>query len=274
MTFVRPKKSLGQNFLVDDNIARTIVRDMRLTKNDVVVEVGPGHGALTKFLVPNVRKLIAVEIDSRVAGDLEKQFSSPTITILQGDFLDFDVISTAEREGQKLRLAGNIPYYLTSQILVKAFEAHDALQDCTLMVQREVADRLAADVGTKEYGILTVYARFYGTMKKLFDVSPNCFYPKPKVYSSVIRETFAEELPYTVDERLFRTVVRTAFGKRRKTLRNALKYLPFDQDVVVLLRELEASFPFLDKRPEQLTVDDYVELTTIISNHLYSHAEY
>ena len=264
-----PKKSLGQNFLIDDNIARNIVRDLRLSKDDVVVEIGPGRGALTKFLIPNVRRLVAVEIDSRVIGELKKQFDSPNVAVLHEDFLDFDVKSTAAREGQKLRLVGNIPYYLTSPILIKAFDEHESVQDCTFMVQREVADRLAADTGTKEYGILTVYAQFYGTLKKLFDVSPNCFYPKPKVYSSVIQETFARQLPYTVNEKLFRTIVRTAFGKRRKTLRNALKYLPFERDVVGLVKDSQPSFPYLDKRPEQLTVGHYVELTNVIANRLH-----
>ena len=276
---VSPKKSLGQNFLIDDNIARNIVRDLQVTHDDVVVEIGPGKGALTKFLIPKVGKLIAIEIDSRAIAELEQQFSSSTVTILHQDFLDFDLASLAAREGRKLRLVGNIPYYLTSPILLKAFDDHASVRDCTLMVQREVAERLAADVGTKEYGILTVYARFYGSLRKLFDVSPNCFFPKPKVFSSVIQETFAEQVPYNVDEKLFRTVVRTAFGKRRKTLRNALKYLPFEEQVVsrladAIAKESPSVFALFERRPEQLGVDQFVELTNVVTKQLYTDVEY
>lgn len=265
MTFVKPKKSLGQNFLIDDNIARNIVRDLRLSPNDVVVEIGPGQGALTKHLVGKIRKLIAVEIDQRVVHELQGQFSSSGVVILHQDFLEVDLEYLSRQEKQKLRLVGNIPYNLTSDIIIKAFDEREALRDFTIMVQREVAQRLAAKHNTKAYGILSVYAQFYGSLKMLFSVSPNCFYPKPDVSSAVIQETFFDQLPYNVDEQLFRTVVRTAFGKRRKTLRNALRYLPFEDDIIEALPQL----PILDKRPEQLTVEQFVELTNAIAKHLH-----
>ena len=267
VTLTRPKKSLGQTFLIDDNIARNIIRDLRLSPDDVVVEIGPGHGALTKYLAERVHKLIAVEIDQRIVGELAVRFESPSVTIINQDFLALDLRALQARVGRKLRLVGNIPYHLTSPILLKAFDERVALRDCTLMVQREVAQRLAANPCTKQYGIPSVYARFYGELGILFNVSPNCFYPKPKVSSAVIQETLFEKLPYKVDEQLFRTVVRTAFGKRRKTVRNALKYLPFEKDLVQTF--VGASNPLFDKRPEQLAVAHYVELTNTIEERLH-----
>src|SRR5712692_5864921 len=218
MPHIKPKKSLGQNFLIDENIARNIIRDLHLTDDDVVVEIGPGHGALTKHLASRAGRLIAVEIDQRVVSKLQQQFASPNITILHQDFLELDLIALQAQVGRKLRLVGNIPYHLTSPILIKAFDDRTSLCDFTLMVQREVAQRLAAKPGTKQYGILSVYARFYGKMKILFTVSPNCFYPKPKVSSAVVQEALFDQIPHEVDEQLFRAVVRTSFGKRRKTL--------------------------------------------------------
>lgn len=263
MLHIKPKKSLGQHFLIDDNIARNIVRDLHLTAEDVVIEVGPGRGALTRYLAERTRKLVAVEIDRRVVGELKAQFDSPNVTIIHQDFLEFDLHALHAQVGRKLRLVGNIPYHLTSPILLKAFDERTALQDFTLMVQREVAQRLAAKPGTKQYGILSVYARFYGKLKLLFNVSPNCFYPKPKVLSAVVQENLFEHIGHEVDERLFRTVVRTSFGKRRKTVRNALKYLPFEDEVVGKIVALPT--PLLDKRAEQLTPEQFVELTNMVA---------
>lgn len=265
---ISPIKSLGQHFLIDDNIARNIVRDLHLLPEDVVVEIGPGRGALTKLLVPHVRKLIAVEIDNRVVSELRAQFSQPNVIIVHQDFLEVNLIELSEREGKQLRLVGNIPYYLTSDILIKAFDERTALKDFTLMMQREVARRLAAQPGTKEYGILSVYAQFYGRFEILFSVSPNCFYPKPKVSSAVIQEQLFERIPFDVDEEMFRLVVRTAFGKRRKALRNSLKYLPLEENK---LRSLLTQTPMLDKRPEQLSVAQFVELANIVTKHIPTH---
>jgi 16S rRNA (adenine1518-N6/adenine1519-N6)-dimethyltransferase len=261
---VRPRKSLGQHFLIDDNIARNIVRDVDPSPEDIVVEIGPGQGALTRFLAPKVRKLIAVEIDDRVVDRLRTQFSQPHVEIVHSDFLDFDLTAVSKREGGRLRLVGNIPYYLTSEILIKALDERSAVQDITIMLQREVAQRLAAKPGSKKYGILSVYAQFYGTMNILFNVSPNCFFPKPKVSSTVVQERLFKKIPFNVDEKIFRTVVRTAFGNRRKTLRNALKNLPFDEAVYQTIRTL----PLMDKRPEQLSVKQFVELTQYIEENL------
>ncbi len=255
---IKPKKSLGQNFLIDENIARKIVESLNLAKDDVVVEIGPGQGALTKYIVENVKKIYAIEIDKRAAEELRTKISSTKLQIINQDILEFD-FSTLELGHKKLKLVGNIPYHLTSSILFKAIENHRIISNVTMMIQKEVADRLTAKPESKSYGILSVLTQFYGVPKNLFTVSSTCFFPKPKVTSTVVRIDFYNQLPFKdVDEKLFRLVVRTTFGKRRKTLRNCLKYLPFDATVVKNIIE-KIKFP-LNKRPEELSIEEFIIL--------------
>lgn len=256
---IQPKKSLGQNFLIDENISRKIVESLKLATDDVVVEIGPGQGALTKYIVKDVKKLYAVEIDKRAAEELRSNISSKKLKIINQDILEFD-LSALNTGTKKLKLVGNIPYHLTSPILFKAIEYHKIIANVTMMIQKEVADRLAAKPYSKAYGILSVLTQFYGITKCLFKVSPNCFYPKPKVTSTVVRIDFHHQLPFeNTDEKLFSIVVRTTFGKRRKTLKNCLKYLPFDETIVKNIIQ-KINFP-LDKRPEELSIKEFVILT-------------
>ena len=255
---VRPKRSLGQNFLVDDNIARKIVESLHLQKDDVLLEIGPGHGALTKHLAQSVRHLIAVEIDGRVVEKLRETYGS-SATILHQDFLETDIHLLAKKFKTRIRIIGNIPYQLTSPILFKVFDEHRSVDDLTMMVQREVARRIVAKAGTRDCGILSVLSQYYGTPRALFTVSPNCFYPKPNVTSTVIQIKLLQKAHDPVDVDLLRTVVKTAFGKRRKTLRNSLQFLPYDKDIVTQV------FPGitipLNKRAEELTVEHWITLT-------------
>ena len=256
---IKPKQSLGQNFLIDDNIAKKIVRDLHLTEDDVIVEIGPGKGALTKHLVDRVRQLIVVEIDGRVINDLRERFATNNISIIHQDFLDTDLTRLRDEHRGKLRILGNIPYHLTSPILFKVFDEILAVKDLTMMVQREVARRITAHPSTKEYGILSVLTRFYGTPKMLFHVPPDCFYPKPKVTSTVFQVAFFDKLPYTVDALLFKEIVKTTFGKRRKTLGKSLHYLPRDPSIIE--RITKGNEAGLKRRPEELSVADFVSLT-------------
>ena len=267
---IKPKQSLGQNFLIDDNIARNIVRELHLKEDDIIIEIGPGQGALTKHLAGKTRKLIAVEVDKRVVSELRDNYQSENVEIVHQDFLKVSLSQIQERFKTTLRLVGNIPYHLTSPILFKAFEERIAVQDITMMIQREVSRRIASEPNSKDYGILSVFSHFYGTPKCLFNVSPNCFYPKPKVTSTVVQIQLHERLPYRVDRELFGLVVRTAFGKRRKTLSNSLSYLPYSETIMNSLLE-KIEFP-LDKRPEQLTVEQFVELTKQIEQSLKQHS--
>ena len=255
---VRPKQSLGQNFLVDDNIAKKIVRSLDIGSDDVVLEIGPGQGALTQHLAERAKHLIAVEIDGRVVEELKSSFESQRVTILHEDFLDTDLSVWSKKFNAALRIVGNIPYHLTSPILFKIIDERTRVQDFTFMLQKEVAQRIIAKPRTKDYGILSVLTQCYGMPKRLFSVSPNCFYPKPKVTSSVVQFAPRENLPHGIDEELFKTVVKTAFGKRRKTMRNCLKYLPYDEPVIEKI--LKVSFPVLERRPEELTVQQFIDL--------------
>ncbi|MBI5216846.1 MAG: ribosomal RNA small subunit methyltransferase A [Ignavibacteriae bacterium] len=264
--YVKPKQSLGQNFLVDDNIARKIATSINPKSDDVVVEIGPGQGALTKQLFSSSCRLIAYEVDGRVVESLKQKFESEQVSIIHQDFLQTDLRKLSSQFKQKLRVVGNIPYHLTSEIFFKVLDEREAVSDLTMMIQKEVAQRFIAKPGTKAYGILSVLCQFYGKAKLMFAVSPNCFYPKPKVISNVIQFSLFDELPFRANESLFRTVVKTAFGKRRKTLRNSLKYLPFEETKVVrILARISVDTTL---RAEQLSPEQFTELTNEIEQAL------
>lgn len=260
---IKAKKSFGQNFLVDENIARKIIDAAQLTSNDIVIEIGPGQGALTKYIVGKVKKFYAVELDKRVVDLLKENFSQEDLIIINEDFLKLDIEEIFRKEREKIKIIGNIPYNITSQILFKAVENRNYIEDCVLMVQKEVAQRIVARENTKDYGILSVIISFYAETEILFKVSPSCFFPKPKVNSAVIKVKFYPALRYDVDEHIFKEIVRTAFGKRRKTLHNALKYLPFYDEVSTKLEKFELFS--LNKRAEELSLEQFVELTRYLS---------
>jgi 16S rRNA (adenine1518-N6/adenine1519-N6)-dimethyltransferase len=253
---LKPIKSLGQNFLRDENILRKIVESLNLRSGDVVVEIGPGQGALTKHLVDQPIILIGIEVDQR-AIDLLQQTIGEKMTLFHADVLDANLHALSEKHQKKLRIIGNIPYYLTSEILFWLFDAQPVVTDATLMMQLEVARRLVAPSKNKEYGILSVFTQLYTDCEILFKVSRNCFFPRPDVDSAVVRLKFKEQLP-VYDEHLFRSVVRATFGKRRKTLRNGLKFMGLDDAVLD-----QISFD-LTKRPEELSVDEFLSLAESI----------
>ena len=167
---LRPKKSLGQNFLIDDNIARNIVKELDLQNEDVVVEIGPGKGALTKHLIGKANKLFAVEVDKRIVSELRSKFQSENVEIIHQDFLKIQLSGWYKEFKTRLRLVGNIPYHLTSPILFKSFEERTAIRDVTMMLQREVARRIISKPNIKDYGILPVFTYFYGTFCHRFQI--------------------------------------------------------------------------------------------------------
>lgn len=253
---LRPKKSLGQHFLRDSNILRKIVDSLALKNDDVVLEIGAGEGALTRLLVTYPITLFAVELDDRVIPQLTTEFGSRA-RILHADICKLNLQELSG--GRSLRVVGNIPYYLTSEILFHLFRYHTVITDATLMMQLEVAQRLVAQPNSKEYGILSVATQFYGKPELLFRVSRNVFFPKPSVDSAVLRISMNTVLP-TIDVQLFSAVVRGTFGKRRKTLRNSLKYLGVPPEIITSL-PLDVA-----RRPESLTVDDFILLTQHLSH--------
>jgi 16S rRNA (adenine1518-N6/adenine1519-N6)-dimethyltransferase len=249
----KPIKSLGQNFLRDENILRKIVESLKLNDGDIVLEIGPGQGALTKHLVDLPITVIGIEVDQRAIDLLHQNFGD-TMTIYHASVLDANLHTLSEKHQKKLRIVGNIPYYLTSEILFWLFDARMVVTDATIMMQLEVARRLIAPPKNKEYGILSIFTQFYTDCEMLFKVSHNCFYPVPSVDSAVVRLNFKDQLPQ-VDEKLFRSIVRATFGKRRKTLRNGLKSLALDDKIL-------DQVPFdLKKRPEDLSVNEFVFLS-------------
>ncbi|SHK71401.1 16S rRNA (adenine(1518)-N(6)/adenine(1519)-N(6))-dimethyltransferase RsmA [Rhodothermus profundi] len=246
----RPRKRLGQHFLVDPNVARKIVEALQASPEQPVVEIGPGTGALTGLLLERYPRLTALEIDPRAIATLQTRW--PALDVRHADVLTVNWAELAAEKGEKLHVIGNLPYYITSPILFALLDARDVLAEAVLMMQREVAERLVASPGSKTYGILSVIAQLWATPALLFPVSRHVFRPRPRVESAVVRLTFAQPLP-DVDPTLLRQVIRTAFNQRRKTLRNSLRrLLPPGQTLPA---------PWSQARAEMLTPADYVALT-------------
>jgi 16S rRNA (adenine1518-N6/adenine1519-N6)-dimethyltransferase len=256
---LKPIKSLGQNFLRDENVLRKIADGLDLKADDLVIEIGPGQGALTKHLCEKKVRLIGIEIDERAVRLLHERFAG-NLEIVHGDVLKTDIHDIAKNHDGNVRIVGNIPYYLTSEILFWLFDAHATVSDATLMMQLEVARRLAAPPKNKEYGILSVFTQFYTDCELLFKVSRNCFYPVPEVDSAIVHMRFKKTLP-KCNEQMFRTVVRSTFGHRRKTLRNGLKSMGFDDEI---LNKIHFD---LKKRPEELGVDEFLNLCESIEKN-------
>ncbi|CUU07324.1 16S rRNA (adenine1518-N6/adenine1519-N6)-dimethyltransferase [Candidatus Thermokryptus mobilis] len=257
---LKPVKYLGQHFLNDKNIARKIAEAINPQLDDVIVEIGAGEGFLTEQFVGKVRKIFAVEVDKRAVDFLRVRFEDK-VEVLHNDFLKLN-LKMFESYG-KIRLVGNIPYNITSSIIFKAIENRRLIKDLIIMVQLEVALRIVSQPGVKDYSILSVMCQAYSKPEILFRVSRNVFYPRPNVTSAVIRLDFerGERAERISDDVFFRRVVKLVFNKRRKILKNTLKEI-FDE---AILSQLEFD---LTRRPEQLTVDEFIDL----SNSLYNLA--
>lgn len=261
---VRPKKALGQHFLTDLGVARRIASTIGPFKNLPVIEVGPGMGVLTRFLLDDGYNLKVAEIDTESVSYLRENFPALNSDdrIIEGDFLklDLDAVFTG---ADKITVIGNYPYNISSQIFFHVLDYRDRVECCAGMLQREVAERLAAPAGVKARGILSVLLQAWYDVEYLFTVDENVFNPPPKVKSGVIRMTRrADVTELGCDERLFKTVVKTTFGQRRKTLRNSVRAL-FDNGVIPEGEDIAA---LLAMRPEQLTVDQFISLTNIIAS--------
>jgi len=251
-----PKKSLGQNFLNDGNARRRMIAACAFSPGDVVLEIGPGQGALTPLIAEHVRKVYAVELDRQLAALLAVTFAhSSTVAVIPGDILKFDISSLPETRSQKMKVFGNIPYYITSPIIERLVLSRGSISEIFLTVQKEFARRIAAGPGGKEYGSFSCFVQYYFEPKVLFDIKKNSFYPVPKVDSSFIRLRVREQTAVTVpdEERLFR-VIRTAFQQRRKTIRNSLKDILAGTEL-----EEACSRGKIDPgaRPERLSLRDF-----------------
>lgn len=260
MATVKPKKFLGQHFLKDLDIARRIADTVDEFPNLPVIEVGPGMGVLTQFLIEKKRELTVVEIDRDSVPYLEQHYPALHGHIVEADFLKLELTDIYK---QPFCVIGNYPYNISSQIFFKVLEYKDQIPCCSGMLQKEVAERIAAGPGSKTYGILSVLLQVWYDVELLFSVSEKVFDPPPKVKSAVLKLVRNDRKQLSCNEKLFKTVVKTGFNQRRKTLRNSMKPL--------LGKDCEAySDPIFDKRPEQLSVSDFERLTNIAEVHLAS----
>jgi len=252
---VRPKKALGQHFLTDQDVAQAIVTSLR--SSGPVLEVGPGTGVLTQYLVRDPQfALKVVEIDGESVRYLLEHFPALAPNLYEADFLQMDLRKIFP---DNFTVIGNFPYNISSQIFFKILDYRQQIPEVVGMVQKEVAERLAAGPGSKTYGILSVLLQAWYGIEYLFTVGEGAFVPPPKVKSAVIRLTRNARTTLDCDEALFRRVVKTTFNQRRKTIRNSLK------PILSTLPKLPDFIPYLDARPEQLSVEDFVDLTKSLS---------
>jgi 16S rRNA (adenine1518-N6/adenine1519-N6)-dimethyltransferase len=255
---VKPKKHLGQHFLVDQNIAIKIVEQLTLHRGvKDVLEIGPGMGVLTQYLIKNPDfRTTVVDIDRESIAYLQEHFSQLGDRIISADFLKTDLSTLFPGP---FAIIGNFPYNISSQIFFKVLEQRDVVPEVVCMIQKEVAERIAAPPGSKTYGILSVLLQAFYTIDYKFTVSEHVFHPKPKVKSAVISLVRNGVERLACDEKLFKQVVKLSFGTRRKTLRNSLRSYNLPPEITVQ--------PVFDKRAEQLSVQDFIELTLLVEQN-------
>jgi len=261
---LHPKKQFGQNFLVDPSTARMIVDRSKLSPDDVVLEIGSGLGALTIPAARQARHVYAVEKDYEVADVLKTELAANDIhnvILINKDILTVDINDIGKRENQKMVVLGNLPYNISSQILVALLNAKSSIDRASLMFQKEVARRLAAGPGSKDYGRLSVMLQYSADVKKLATVGSHLFLPKPKVASEVIEIRFKKKIEKPVaDESLLSAVVKAAFSTRRKTLKNALANIRMKVDAKAIKEILELAQIDSGRRAESLSVSEFVDL--------------
>lgn len=265
------QKKFGQNFLIDTHVLDKIIRAAEIGKDDCVLEIGPGIGTMTQYLACAAKKVIAVEIDRALIPILEDTLDGyDNVKIINEDVLKVDIGKLAEKEngGKPLKVVANLPYYITTPIIMGLFENHVPLKSITVMVQKEVADRMQTGPGSKDYGALSLAVQYYAKPYIVANVPPNCFMPRPKVGSAVIRLERYEEPPVSVEnERLMFRIIRASFNQRRKTLANGLKN---STELDFTKEEIEESIDRLGKgasvRGEALTLEEFANLSNILCN--------
>ena len=268
------QKKFGQNFLIDPRVLEKIIKAAEITEDDCVLEIGPGIGTMTQHLACAAKKVIAVEIDRALIPILQDTLKDyDNVRIINEDVMKVDLARLAEEEngGKPLKVVANLPYYITTPIIMGLFENHVPLKSITVMVQKEVADRMQVGPGTKDYGALSLAVQYYAKPYIVANVPPNCFMPRPKVGSAVIRLDRYEEPPVKVkDEKLMFRIIRASFNQRRKTLANGLKN---SSELDFTKEEIEAAIAGIGKEPgvrgETLTLEEFAKL----SDRLYEMRE-
>ena len=263
------QKKFGQNFLIDTHVLEKIIDAAGITKDDFVLEIGPGIGTMTQYLCENAREVAAVEIDNNlipILKDTLKEYDN--VEVIHEDILKVDIQELAQRknQGRPIKVVANLPYYITTPIIMGLFESHVPIASITIMVQKEVADRMQAGPGSKDYGALSLAVQFYAKPEIVANVPPNCFMPRPNVGSAVIRLTRHETVPVDVsDEKLMFRIIRASFNQRRKTLANGLNNAP---DIPLSKEQIQESITALgvpvNIRGEALTLEQFAKLSNII----------
>ena len=265
------QKKFGQNFLIDEGIVNKIVREAGVTKDDFVLEIGPGIGTMTQLLCEQAGGVAAVEIDTNLIPILKETLAEyDNVTIINEDILKVDIKKLAEEKkgGKPIKVVANLPYYITTPIIMGLFESNVPIDSITVMVQKEVADRMQVGPGTKDYGALSLAVQYYSKPQVVINVPPECFIPRPNVGSAVIRLTRYKEPPVKVkDEKLMFKLIRASFNQRRKTLANGLNNSP---EINFSKEEITAAIESLHKGPsirgEALTLSEFAALSDYFSN--------
>lgn len=265
------QKRYGQNFLIDTRVLEKIIAASGITKDDMVLEVGPGIGTMTQYLCESARKVIAVEIDKNLIPILTNDTLAEyhNVTVINEDILKLDINELVDKEndGRPIKVVANLPYYITTPIIMGLFESHVPIESITIMVQKEVADRMQSGPGTKDYGALSLAVQYYAKPEIIANVPPNCFMPRPNVGSAVIRLARHEKVPVQVDdEKLMFKIIRAAFNQRRKTLQNSINNSPelsLSKEQVV--NALDAMGLSQTIRGEALSLEQFAKLTNLLS---------
>ena len=272
------QKKFGQNFLIDTRVLEEIIDAAQITKDDFVLEIGPGIGTMTQYLCEAAREVVAVEIDTNLIPILKDTLSAyNNVEVFNQDILKVDIASLArERNNDRpIKVVANLPYYITTPIIMGLFESHVPIDSITIMVQKEVADRMQEGPGSKEYGALSLAVQYYAKPEIVVNVPPSCFMPQPKVGSAVIRLTRHEQSPVQVDnEKLMFQVIRASFNQRRKTLANGLNNFGSfglnKEEIQSCIEELGVP---VNIRGEALSLEQFAELSNIIYAHKKEHAD-
>ena len=266
------QKRFGQNFLIDTHVLDKIIDSAQITKDDFVLEIGPGIGTMTQYLAEAAREVAAVEIDKTLLPILDDTLKDwDNVTVINNDILKVDIrqLALEKNQGRPIKVVANLPYYITTPIIMGLFESHVPIDSITIMVQKEVADRMQEGPGSKEYGALSLAVQYYAKPEIVVNVPPSCFMPQPKVGSAVIRLTRHSEPPVTVkSEKLLFQVIRASFNQRRKTLANGLaNYGAFGLPKEELQACIEELGVPVNIRGEALSLEQFAQLSNIIYDH-------